>query len=96
MKPRAVAPIATSVIIIVIGLLAASLVVFFDQPNGQTSLVQSQSQSNQFGIGGSNLETVTLASATLYGGVSETNSNAATSSVTFSVNNPGSETTINS
>jgi flagellin-like protein len=49
-----------------------------------------------FGLFGSNVKTVTLASATLYGGVTESNSVAATSSLTLSLNNPGSATTVTS
>jgi len=47
-----------------------------------------------FGLFGSNVKTVTLSSATLYGGVSATASSAATSSITISLNNPGSATVI--
>ena len=47
-----------------------------------------------FGLFGSNVKTVTLSSATLYGGVDATALLAPTSSMTFSLNNPGSATTI--
>jgi len=47
-----------------------------------------------FGLFGSNVKTVTLSSATLYGGVTASATITATSSVTFSLNNPGSATTI--
>jgi FlaG/FlaF family flagellin (archaellin) len=49
-----------------------------------------------FGLFGSNVKTVTLSSATLYGGVTASSIIAATSSVTVSLNNPGSATTITS
>src|SRR5579875_2611303 len=49
-----------------------------------------------FGLFGSNVKTVTLASATLYGGVSATGNSAATSSLTVALNNPGSQTYITS
>lgn len=47
------------------------------------------------GIDG-NVKTVTLVSATLYGGVTASTSQAATSSLTLSLNNPGTATTITS
>ena len=47
-----------------------------------------------FGLFGSNVKTVTLSSATLYGGVSATAAVAATSSLVFALNNPGSATYI--
>jgi len=47
-----------------------------------------------FGLFGSNVKTVTLSSATLYGGVTASASATATSSITISLNNPGSATTI--
>jgi flagellin-like protein len=47
-----------------------------------------------FGLFGSNVKTVTLSSATLYGGVSATAAQVATSSLTVSLNNPGSATVI--
>ena len=47
-----------------------------------------------FGLFGSNVATVTVSSATLYGGVSATTSSAATSSIVFALNNPGSATYI--
>ena len=47
-----------------------------------------------FGLFGSNVKTVTLSSATLYGGVTAYTATAATSSLTMSLNNPGSATTI--
>lgn len=49
-----------------------------------------------FGLFGSNVKTVTLSSATLYGGVSATASQPATSSLTLSLNNPGSASAITS
>jgi len=55
-----------------------------------------------FGLFGSNVKTVTLSSATLYGGLSATGatgtpaSQAATSSLVFALNNPGSATYITS
>src|SRR5487761_186480 len=51
-----------------------------------------------FGLFGSNVKTVTLTSGTLYGGVTEYNftNNIATSSLSISLNNPGSATTITS
>ncbi len=49
-----------------------------------------------FGLFGSNVKTITLTSATLYGGVSVTASQAATSSLGLSLNNPGSLTEISS
>jgi flagellin-like protein len=49
-----------------------------------------------FGLFGSNVKTVTLTSATLYGGITANGSNAATASLTFSLNNPGSATAITS
>src|SRR5437879_2260542 len=49
-----------------------------------------------FGLFGSNVKTVTLSSATLYGGVSATGTLVATSSLTTSLNNPGSATYITS
>jgi flagellin-like protein len=49
-----------------------------------------------FGLFGSNVKTVTLSSATLYGGVTASSSVAATSSLTLAINNPGSATTISS
>jgi len=47
-----------------------------------------------FGLFGSNVKTVTLSSATLYGGVSADPATTATSSLTLSLNNPGSATVI--
>jgi len=47
-----------------------------------------------FGLFGSNVKTVTLSSATLYGGVSATTTAAATSSLVFALNNPGSATYV--
>src|SRR5271166_2643507 len=47
-----------------------------------------------FGLFGSNVKTVTLSSATLYGGVTASAAIAATSSITLSLNNPGSATTV--
>ncbi len=49
-----------------------------------------------FGLFGSNVKTVTLSSGTLYGGVTADPVTAATSSLTISLNNPGSATTISS
>jgi len=49
-----------------------------------------------FGLFGSNVKTVTLASATLYGGVSASGAATATSSLSLALNNPGSATTISS
>jgi flagellin-like protein len=49
-----------------------------------------------FGLFGSNVKTVTLSSATLYGGVSATGTLAATSSLTIALNNPGSASYITS
>src|SRR6202035_913415 len=49
-----------------------------------------------FGLFGSNVKTVTLSSATLYGGLTATGSAAATSSLTIALNNPGSATYITS
>jgi flagellin-like protein len=49
-----------------------------------------------FGLFGSNVKTVTLSSATLYGGVSATAASAATSSLVFALNNPGSATYVTS
>ncbi len=50
-----------------------------------------------FGLFGSNVKTVTLSSATLYGGVSQTTGGqVATSSLTLSLNNPGSASAISS
>jgi len=49
-----------------------------------------------FGLFGSNVKTVTLSSATLYGGVTASATIVATSSLTISLNNPGSATTITS
>src|SRR5579864_7571006 len=49
-----------------------------------------------FGLFGSNVKTVTLASATLYGGIAAYQAGLATSSITFSLNNPGSASTITS
>jgi flagellin-like protein len=49
-----------------------------------------------FGLFGSNVKTVTLASATLYGGLTASQSAAATASLSLSLNNPGSATTITS
>jgi flagellin-like protein len=49
-----------------------------------------------FGLFGSNVKTVTLSSATLYGGVSASATVAATSSLTLSLNNPGSASAITS
>jgi flagellin-like protein len=47
-----------------------------------------------FGLFGSNVKTVTLSSATLYGGVSATGAKNATSSLTVALNNPGSASYI--
>ncbi len=47
-----------------------------------------------FGLFGSNVKTVTLSSGTLYGGVSSDPATTATSSLTLSLNNPGSATVI--
>jgi len=47
-----------------------------------------------FGLFGSNVKTVTLSSGTLYGGVTADPATTSTSSLTFSLNNPGSATTI--
>jgi flagellin-like protein len=47
-----------------------------------------------FGLFGSNVKTVTLSSATLYGGASATGALIATSNLVFSLNNPGSATFI--
>jgi len=49
-----------------------------------------------FGLFGSNVKTVTLTSATLYGGVSAYGVTTATSSLSLALNNPGSATTISS
>jgi len=49
-----------------------------------------------FGLFGSNVKTVTLSSATLYGGVTSSATVNSTSSVTLSLNNPGSATYITS
>jgi len=49
-----------------------------------------------FGLFGSNVKTVTLSSATLYGGVSSDAATNATSSLTIALNNPGSATYITS
>ncbi len=49
-----------------------------------------------FGLFGSNVKTVTLSSATLYGGLSATGTLVATSSLTVALNNPGSATYITS
>lgn len=49
-----------------------------------------------FGLFGSNVKTVTLASGTLYGGVTSSGTTNATSSLTLSLNNPGSSTYITS
>jgi len=49
-----------------------------------------------FGLFGSNVKTVTLSSATLYGGVSASAAVVATSSLTMSLNNPGSQSYITS
>ena len=49
-----------------------------------------------FGLFGSNVKTVTLSSATLYGGVSSDAATNATSSLTLALNNPGSATYITS
>lgn len=47
-----------------------------------------------FGLFGSNVKTLTISSIVLYGGVTATANQAATSSFGLSVNNPGSATTI--
>ncbi len=49
-----------------------------------------------FGLFGSNVKTVTLSSATLYGGTTATGAAAATSSLTIALNNPGSASYITS
>ena len=49
-----------------------------------------------FGLFGSNVKTVTLSSGTLYGGVTASSSVVPTSSLTISLNNPGSATTVSS
>ncbi len=52
-----------------------------------------------FGLFGSNVKTVTLVSATLYGGatgINTGNKDAGTSSLSVSLNNPGSATTLTS
>jgi flagellin-like protein len=49
-----------------------------------------------FGLFGSNVKTVTLSSATLYGGVTAWQASIATSSISLSLNNPGSASTISS
>ncbi len=49
-----------------------------------------------FGLFGSNVKTVTVSSATLYGGLSATAGSSATSSLTVALNNPGSTTYITS
>src|SRR5713226_9624242 len=49
-----------------------------------------------FGLFGSNVKTITLTSATLYGGVTATGSAAATSSFVLALNNPGSATYVSS
>jgi hypothetical protein len=49
-----------------------------------------------FGLFGSNVKTVTLSSATLYGCVSSSGTKNATSSLTLSLNNPGSASYITS
>jgi flagellin-like protein len=49
-----------------------------------------------FGLFGSNVKTVTLSSATLYGGVTADPVTQATASLTISLNNPGSATVISS
>lgn len=59
-----------------------------------TTAVQSTNSLN--GLYGSNVQTVTLSSASLYAGVTESASTSATSSITLSLNNPGSATTITS
>jgi hypothetical protein len=77
---RAVTPVIATIILIA-GTLVLALVV----------------GAYTFGLFGSNVKTVTLASATLYGGVTTDNATlATTASLTFSLNNPGSATTITS
>jgi len=49
-----------------------------------------------FGLFGSNVKTVTVSSATLYGGTPAIGAGLATSSFTMSLNNPGSASTITS
>jgi len=49
-----------------------------------------------FGLFGSNVKTVTLSSATLYGGTAASSAAVGTSSLTFSLNNPGSNSYITS
>jgi flagellin-like protein len=49
-----------------------------------------------FGLFGSNVKTVTLTSATLYGGVSASATVVATSSLSIALNNPGSQSYITS
>jgi flagellin-like protein len=49
-----------------------------------------------FGLFGSNVKTVTLSSATLYGGVTADAITTASSSLTLSLNNPGSASAITS
>jgi FlaG/FlaF family flagellin (archaellin) len=49
-----------------------------------------------FGLFGSNVKTVTLVSATLFGGVTASAATTATSSLAITLNNPGSATTVTS
>ena len=49
-----------------------------------------------FGLFGSNVKTVTFSSATLYGGVAASTTVVSTSSLTMSLNNPGSQSYITS
>jgi FlaG/FlaF family flagellin (archaellin) len=49
-----------------------------------------------FGLFGSNVKTVTLVSTTLYGGVTSSGAVITTGSLTISLNNPGSSTTVSS
>ncbi len=80
MRKKAVTPVIATIILIA-GTLVLALVV----------------GAYTFGLFGSNVKTVTLSSATLYGGVSQDSTpTTASSSLTLSLNNPGSSSAITS
>jgi hypothetical protein len=57
-----------------------------------TTSAGTQALYSQYGLGGANVESVTLSSATLYGGTTATGSSPASSSLVIGFSNPGSTT----
>ncbi len=86
---------ATLAVIITLAIVAIVLSAFY---LGQiTAKATTQiSQTSSFGLCCSNVLTVSLTSAMLYGGMSGNGTQTASASFSFLLNNPGSSTTINS